>query len=480
MEPLEIKDIILNLETSYDISTWRSKGVDCWPVIRQSIANQLAHKKITSKKAALHKRNAWQIWKDYRHAAQRLKKVGRVDQLFLANQIYRSELHGVSWNRFCDPLMNAIAEKHGKRSILIEESKTDAFIKNGHQEERLFAIDPILDWLAFKRLWLKRLRIVRRPKVPFINELNEAFEKIEAQTGKKLKVKKAINEIERLTLYTPVAERILRKLKPDKVHIVCYYGTWAMAMIYVARKMDVASSDIQHGVINELHLMYSHWSTMNRNGFNVLPNTFFTWSSYDQKVIETWTKNSEVHQAIRLGNPWLQIFKEKLSASTTDWKSYDQSKPLILYTLANRDDIFFDALVEFVKKAKDQYNLWFRLHPRQLPFKEEVLGRLNELGILDMINIEEATNLPLPEILAKTSLHITLISSVVIEAMHFDIPSLIVGELGEQYYKMYEETGLAYFASFEQFEERVDYLLKLKQKSGWESYDLETMAAKIL
>lgn len=473
-------ELLLRIEANHKVTSWKYKGVDCWPVIRQMIFNQLSAKKVTSKKVAVHKKSPVRLWKSYRKALKDLRKAGSVDYLFLANQVHRGYVNDVLWNRLCDPLMDVLHEK-GKHSILIEQSKTDIYSQKNYKSDRLFQIDPVLNWLSYKQIWLKRLKLAKRPSMPFQEELDRVISDIKKQTGLSVKQAKATNEIERVVVYSGFAIRLLNSCLPNRVHIVCYYGSWAMSVIQAARKLNIPTSDIQHGVINDLHIMYSSWTGIKSRSYNVLPDTFFTWSAFDAEVIQRWAQDSGVHHAEPFGNPWLQAYKEdKLGLGEESSLLPDNSKPLILYTLANRDDIFFDSLVTFVKAHHDHFNIWFRLHPRQLPFREEVVDRLRKLEILDMVNIDEATNLPLPLILKMARLHVTFLSSVVIEALQFNLTSLVVGELGRQHYSMYSDIDLVHFTDFADFEHNTMELLNQNNSTEWEKRDLDSMAEKLL
>ena len=474
MSPDKVMEYLLYLEAKHEVGTWRCQGLDVWPIIRQSLYNQLIKKKVTSKKKSVHQQSVRSLYTAYQAAKKRLRQVKNIDVLFLANQTHRARLHGQVWNRFCDPLMDELALL-GKSSFLIEESKTDVFSEKNHQENRLFNIEPLLNWQRFSRQVEKRLRLVRPLNLEFRKNLESIVDELQSKSGSVISINKIIREIESVILSLKLAGRVLDALAPKKIHTVCYYGAWNMAVLFEARKRGIITSDIQHGVINDLHPMYCNWSNMPTSGFNTLPQVFFTWSATELNFIMEWATKTNFHRSATLGNPWLSLFREK-KVSTQEIKI---DKPLILYTLANRDDIFFNSLVEFVNKYHHKFEIWFRMHPRQIPFADEVEAELKDKMILDKINLKQASELPLPFILSKTSAHITLLSSVVLEAMEFNVPSLVLGDLGYNYFKQYENSQAVQFAKSEMLEPALLNLMNKRIDITHEFLEISEMAKMV-
>ena len=91
------------------------------------------------------------------------------------------------------------------------------------------------------------------------------------------------------------------------------------------------------------------------------------------------------------------------------------------------------AIINIIKKKKD---IWFlRLHPRGISQKDEIVSYLKSNGIYDMVNIEQATFDPLPLLLANAKLHVTRNSGVTLEAASFNLKTVIIDEIGKEYYK---------------------------------------------
>jgi len=89
-----------------------------------------------------------------------------------------------------------------------------------------------------------------------------------------------------------------------------------------------------------------------------------------------------------------------------------------------------DYIIEAIKKTPIEYVWWLRLHPRQLDSKKELHSLLENKGLLDRVNIEDATNLPLPGILNKTFIHLSKFSGSILEASMMKIKTIVLSEIG--------------------------------------------------
>jgi hypothetical protein len=70
------------------------------------------------------------------------------------------------------------------------------------------------------------------------------------------------------------------------------------------------------------------------------------------------------------------------------------------------------------------------LHPRQLNELDKIKSYLKINGIYDLVNIEEATSLPLPMLLSNASIHVTHFSGTAIESSFFNVLTVLLNEIG--------------------------------------------------
>ena len=84
-------------------------------------------------------------------------------------------------------------------------------------------------------------------------------------------------DLENIILQSTIFEKILKNINPKIVYISCYYSLENFAISYACNKLKIKCIDIQHGGIENYHLMYSNWNSININKNNLLPKNFMIW-----------------------------------------------------------------------------------------------------------------------------------------------------------------------------------------------------------
>ena len=97
-------------------------------------------------------------------------------------------------------------------------------------------------------------------------------------------------------------------------------------------------------------------------------------------------------------------------------------------------------IVNAIRNSPKDWIWLIRLHPGMLAERQKVKEYFMRNGNA-IVEIDIATDYPLPIILRNTDVHITNFSSTVIEAQDFGIYSVVVDHEGEEYFKHEIETG---------------------------------------
>ena len=427
----EILALIHRIEEKYDLVDWKEKGMHVWPLVRIAILNELIQKKVTGIR---NKEGKSSLLKEAIYGLLELFKLvfnsrAGIKDLIFSSQVYRQEIEGLFYNRFADPILDNQSLEH-KNQFLFETAKQNKYTRTNHRGNRLVKFSPILDLLQLLTIFKKKFF---KSDIQFKQNIEQIIE-LPEQVRKKI-IKKLITQFHLINYYQRFSHWLLKKYKGEKVFFVCYYGLFNMVMISEAKKLKIPTVDIQHGVISDKHIAYA-FEQMPSTGYNTLPNVFWTWTSYEADCINQWAHSFSQHEARNMGNPWIEAVKQnKIDFGNLADQITQEEKPIILYTLSNRDDIFPDFLMEAIKKLKGEYIFWFRLHPRQLAFKKEIEDQLKQLEVFDLIEIERANALPLPLILQHTHLHITQFSTAVLEAAYFKVPNILFHPLGKTYFE---------------------------------------------
>jgi hypothetical protein len=212
----------------------------------------------------------------------------------------------------------------------------------------------------------------------------------------------------------------------------------------VAKRMNVKVYDLQHGVIGENHLWYGKKLRYELEA-QELPNGILCWNDETVNWLRTWSTHRGV-EPILIGHPWFDRFFEPSESDALVTEALKTSneigvdKPSVLVSLqwglydhyyqgTEFNGLMCDALINAIKKTSGKVNWFLRLHPVQMvPLnKNKVYRQLsNFFSGFDNIYWEIPSMLALPLILRKADLHITDMSSVVIEASMVGVPSALL------------------------------------------------------
>lgn len=254
---------------------------------------------------------------------------------------------------------------------------------------------------------------------------------------------------------------ILSLLKPKTLVAI----DWDIAINKACTAKKIKLYYLQHGVIVADH-MYFGKHTLKNLPAGDLPYGFLSWDDVSARNFEDLCKTFVI------GNQWNNAF---LDQTFLHWFQEDEAalalyaftKPVVLFTLTwgrHHQHLMPKCMTEAIKQTIDNFTWVIRLHPAVYMKKEnrdDFQQFLNQhFTAKEIANIfwKEFNTLPLPLILTKTKVHITIESSVVIEAAQFGIPSLILnsnvveyGPNGENtppyggpsYFKLERECGYA-------------------------------------
>jgi hypothetical protein len=201
--------------------------------------------------------------------------------------------------------------------------------------------------------------------------------------------------------------------------------------------------DIQHGVMSKSHKWYG--GVLPTLPERDLPNGFLCWDDHSAKDLKIWAEPKGV-SVKAIGHPWFHRFIYPVGDDTLLNESLHNvvvgspNKPTILVSLQwglhlhyyKNDDfnrVMSKSLEEVIKSTSSKYNWLLRLHPAQLvgdegEYCERYLSK--QFGGLTGVEWRRPSSLPLPPLLSQVDAHVTDMSSVVIEAAWFGIPSALL------------------------------------------------------
>jgi hypothetical protein len=259
-----------------------------------------------------------------------------------------------------------------------------------------------------------------------------------------------------------------------------------------AAKLGIPSYDLQHGVVAIEHWPYAKTTPVGT--MTTMPSGFLCWDQQSALQVRQWAQQFGA-QVYVSGNPWFERFRNidaadrlvrENIAAVACFKS-DKINILVslqwglhlhYYTEGSFNKVMCKALETAILKTGSRAKWFLRLHPVQIRGDEgkACLEYLNEtFGHCDWVEWVQATRLALPIVLSQSDLHITDMSSVVIEAAWFNVPSALLnplirkGQRLEGLYSSQIDAGIATLV--EQSEE--DIVNWINAKSDFRSSSLE-------
>jgi hypothetical protein len=251
-------------------------------------------------------------------------------------------------------------------------------------------------------------------------------------------------------------------LKPKLVFLVSYYGIEGYSLVKACKELRIPTVDLQHGVQGPLHPAYGRFTGIPSSGYELLPNYFWIWSSQEAGVITAWNSGCEEHhKAIVGGNPWLDRWLDgdseavrRHDARVRELQERTTAKRHVLVTLQtglSLDD-FLEPLIRLAHLAGPDWRWWIRLHPGMQGYGAAVVRKLNDRKMVNF-DVENASSLPLYALLRQMDLHVTYSSSVVLEAAHFGVPSVVCSEVAKELFAEQIASGAATYFPLGAFED---------------------------
>jgi len=228
---------------------------------------------------------------------------------------------------------------------------------------------------------------------------------------------------------THLWSRIFEKAKPH-----CVIGIQPSESLCRAGKIKgIPVYDLQHGMMNEEHPWYGEKYRVTTPSKD-LPDGFLCWDEPSAATLRKWAPQRGIDVRV-IGNPWFSRFLLKkptdilVQETVARGRIFNNSHPIILVSLQYGLDIFYkdvrfngvmvNALEKVIVETSDSYNWLLRLHPVQIRGwrKGLVQGYLTRtFGHLKSVEWRASSEYPLPVVLQQVDLHITDMSTVVVEA----------------------------------------------------------------
>lgn len=208
-------------------------------------------------------------------------------------------------------------------------------------------------------------------------------------------------------IYEKYYRKLLKKTVPKVIILKCHYGTAFYPLYKIAKEFSIPVIELQHGHVCN-HLAYNYLDTSNEG--KELPDYLFTYGDFwnEQIQLPMGTK------IVSVGSPFLEAMKVKYKNDTPD------ERAIVFYsgTFSADGEELEKLAADFYNKYKDKgYKIYFKFHPGEASAwknKYRILSESKGIQIVD-------PKLNIYQMFARAKHHVSVMSTVMYEAVSFDI-----------------------------------------------------------
>jgi hypothetical protein len=421
--------LVSEIEKRFRVAQWKSGDLDIWPIARMDLfldmhwnhtgqeptprASILKRLWIFSSLLTLPVSNAWKSRHDLKH---RIIRPHAAYAILLGDGVSLDLVNGAWQDRFGEPI---IAE--------LERSGLETFVMQPGDLSRLpwrrptFAANLVdVGSGIASRLW----RVA--PDLPdldgvisYLREQNIAAPSLERVALSR--------RAARVSIAAGLFSSILKIVRPRIAFVVTYYAGLGPAFLLACRRCKILSVDLQHCPQEGAHKAYG-WSNVPAKGYNTLPAVFWSWNLYDADYVGRWTKTLAApwHRSIHGGNTQVAALCAQPTPPQIVDKIFTREILVALQPIAGQIDIW-NALATVIESAPRHWRWWIRRHPSSRTYQDSAFGRLLTLRG-DNIVIDAASTLPLPVLLPRMTVLVSLMSGAAGEAAMFGVPAVFLSD----------------------------------------------------
>lgn len=450
MQSKEVIKIINEIERKIPVDEWVVDGIDVWPYIRFKLGSRLSKNDLKSQPMMSRILNRY-ILNLPKYFVNNLlytikdSKIKECEYLFIENGVQSAYINNHYYYIRTDFLRDLLEDNLKKCCTWVYGYKMEYPLS----KHSLF-LQFSLDFVALRnRFWKPKVTETKfKGYKSFLSMLRK-----KGLYHKEFEIDNILKQINTLLRYREYYEERIGKIKPKVVFILCYYSIYGYALISACKRLNIPVVDIQHGVQGDYHYSYGSFEKVPSNGYTLLPDYFYVWSDFEKKTIKKW-KPSNIGVLVG-GNNYLQIWKDSSSSEVLEFTNFlkkkyhlDRYSKIILYTV-HPEEGFDESIIEAIKNSPKDW-LWFvRLHPKRGEMLEYTESRIGEVKC--SYAIKDVHLLPLYSLLKVVDIHVTGVSSTVMEAAEFGVKSVINQKEALDKYEEYIKKGYAkYVESYKQ------------------------------
>lgn len=343
---------------------------------------------------------------------------GKYDYLFIGSSRRKLDSDGTYTDPYCDPVIEFLGKN---RCLLLERPYCNTYF-SPRRTANIAHIEAFSIYRRIKRMKISppdltdsELDFLKTVATTIANEYNLADFSLRSEFER--------SYYTRQYLY-PVALKLLKKISPKAVFLVCSYGN--EPFIEACKSENIPAIELQHGILGPYHPGYSYPNTGMKKSF---PDYFFSFGKF-------WEDNSSLplpdDKIFTIGFPYFTQEQSRFSRR--------KKKNIVLFisqgTVGAPLSRFAADLESYLP---DGWKIIYKLHPG------EVLNWKTHYPWLLKSNIQVISDEspPLYQLMAEAKIQIGVNSTALIEGLAFNCRTFIIKLPGFEYMQTLLDSKLA-------------------------------------
>ena len=478
--------LVAKIEDCFQVQRWRSGDIDLWPLVSQDLFLDIfrmcggdtapappSYLLRAVSGAALPVINLWKSRADFAHLAVHPR---RSDTILLGDGVSLDFVDGAWRDRYCEPVASAL-EKMGRTCFFMQSGNLNRL----PWARPTFPANQVASRAAFKAALAKFPQIELPDHERVIRLLEE-----KGVHPFSLAKKKLARRARTVAAQASCFDRILEEVQPRTAYVVSYYAGLGHAFALACRRRGIICIDLQHCPHGHMARGY-RWSVIPAQGYSTVPALFWAWTRADAAQIRRWTDtlDQDWHRAIAGGHTQIDALStseiERLwqmaLAEIGDDREFDREILVTLQPIGGKRAIW-EALKQEINASPASWRWWIRRHPASTSHQDSEYAALLSMGRAGIV-VGQASQIPLPVLLAHMDAQVSLASGSAGEAAMLGVPAFFLDAEARDTFPELLARGEARIIAIEALVQAIDALRPRPGPGMAKSHDLEQTLGKI-
>jgi len=468
-------DLVDEIEQRFDVVHWRSGDIDLWPLARMDLFLDMFRASggdTAQPRASAVQRlagglasplaNAWKSRGDLEHWRPWTRPA---DAIVLGDGVSLDKQSGAWRDRHGEAVMSAL-EGRGQASFLMQPGGLDRL----PWARPTFAANGIAVSAALAAALGHKPQLDLSDHAPLVNFLSE-----QGVPGPSLALRQLIKRTATTAAAARRFQQVLRRVRPRLAFVVTYYAGLGPAFALACRREGVLCVDLQHCPHEGRHRAY-HWRRLPEHGYSTLPAAFWTWTPEEAEQVARWDNGraADWHTGLHGGHSQLGPYLDDGSPCARAWDdrfyalsdvSFEREILVALQPIGGRRQVW-TALARQIEAAPASWRWWIRRHPASSPLQDAEHQDLLALQRPNVV-VDAASDVPLPALLRRMSVLVSLASGASAEAAAFGVPALFLDADGPSAFPGLVERGQAELIAVSDLASRIAGLPLTPSRPAW-------------